>query len=180
MLLNTKSLEGFRVETPRLFLMPITPQYAEEIFRAFDDQVTKYMFPSTPEKIEDTLDFISGSIEKLAKGEEVVAVILDKETLEFLGNVGIHHLDTDTPELGIWVKTSVHGNYYGREAVTGMKEWADRNVLYKYLIYPVAEENIPSRKIPESLGGVLVSRGEKANMAGSLHLSVTYHIYPPK
>lgn len=177
---NPKSLEGFRVETPRLFLMPISPAYAKEIFNVFDDRVTKYMYPSTPEKIEDTLAFIHGSIEKLAKGEEFVAVILDKDTLEFLGNVGIHHLDTSTPELGIWIKTSVHGNGYGREAVTAMKEWADENVSYEYLIYPVAEANIPSRKIPESLGGVLVSSEEKANQAGLIHKSVTYHIYPPK
>ena len=63
MLLNPRSLEGFRVETDRLFLMPIDLTYAEEIFNVFDDTVTKYMYPSTPEKIEDTINFIKGAME---------------------------------------------------------------------------------------------------------------------
>ncbi len=180
MLLNPRRLEGFRVETNRLFLMPIDLTYAEEIFNVFDDTVTKYMWPSAPKKIEDTRAFIKESIIKQWQGTDIVAVILHKDTVEFLGCVGLHHLDTNTPELGIWTKTSIQGNRYGREAVKGMKEWADRNVSYEYLIYPVAEANIPSRKIPESLGGVLVSSGEKANQAGLIHRSVTYHIYPPK
>ena len=180
MLLNPRSLEGFRVETDRLFLMPIDLTYAEEIFNVFDDTVTKYMYPSTPEKIEVTINFIKGAMEHFSTKKDVVAVILHKDTMEFLGCVGLHDMDTNTPELGIWTKTSIHGNRYGREAVKGMKEWADRNVSYEYLIYPVAEENIPSRKIPESLGGVLVSSGEKANQASLIHRSVTYHIYPTK
>lgn len=174
------NLQDFRVESARLFLMPISLDYAEEIFKVFNDEVTTYMYPSTPTKVDDTRDFIRGSIEKLSQGREVVAVILNKDTLEYLGNVGIHHIDTSTPELGIWVKVSAHGHGYGREAVTALKEWADKNLDYTYLIYPVAEANIPSRKIPESLGGVLVSSGPKANQAGKIHQSVTYHIYPPK
>ncbi|MCF7843356.1 GNAT family N-acetyltransferase [Candidatus Gracilibacteria bacterium] len=161
-------------------MMPISLDYAEEIFGVFDDKVTKYMFPSTPKEVEDTRIFIRSTMDKLSKGEELVVVILDKDTMEFLGNTGLHRINTSTPELGIWIKTAAHGHGYGREAVTAMKEWADRNVKYEHLVYPVAEENIPSRKIPESLGGILVSNEPKSNQAGVIYQAVTYHIYPPK
>lgn len=170
------NLANFRIETERLLLVPVSLEHAEEIFKVFDDGVTKYMYPSTPQRIEETESFIKDSMQDLSKGEEIVAAVLLKDTGEYLGNVGIHRINTDTPELGVWVKTAAHGHRYGREAVTAMKEWADRNLVYRYLLYPVAEANIASRKIPESLGGVLVASEKKANQAGIIHQSVVYHI----
>lgn len=78
-----------------------------------------------------------------------------KETAEFLGIAGLHNLNNDMPELGIWTKISSHGNHYGREAIGGLIEYA-KEQGYTKLIYPVDKKNIASKKIPLFYGGELI------------------------
>ena len=138
------------------------------------------MYPKPSSAIEETSNFIKISREKMSKGEELQVVILNKSTGEFLGHGGISKLSTDTPELGIWIKRGAHGNKYGREAVWGLKEWAEKNLKYKYLMYPADKRNVASRKIAESLGGVIKAEYKKKNMSGNLLDEVEYRIYPAK
>lgn len=57
-----------------------------------------------------------------------------------------------------------------------IKAWADKNLDYDYLIYPVCKDNIPSRKIAESLGGTVISSGIKVFPSGKRLEEVVYHI----
>lgn len=97
------------IETERLLLVPTTHEYTEAIFNEFTDEVTKYMFPSTPKEIEETKARVDSVIKKRAIGKELQMTILDKQTKEFLGNVGLHRIQERIPELGIRIKTSAHG-----------------------------------------------------------------------
>lgn len=173
-----KILKNLLIESERLKLIPTSEGYANDIFREFTDEITQFMYPRTSETIDDTLDFITLSKQKMEKGEELQVVILNKITGEFLGHGGITRINTDTPELGIWIKKSAHGNKYGREAVILLKDWAEKNLKYKYLMYPVDKRNISSRKIAESLGGVIEAEYKKNNMAGNILDEVEYRIYP--
>ncbi|MBI2033193.1 MAG: GNAT family N-acetyltransferase [Candidatus Levybacteria bacterium] len=150
--------------TQRLKLVQLSPNHAVDIFNEFTQEVTIYMFPKTPHKLEETQEYIKESLEKMSAGEEIQFVILLKDTGEFLGGGGIHDIKTTKPELGIWVKKSAHGNKYGLEAVRGMKEWAENNLEYQYLVYPVDKRNIASRKIAEALGGVVEAEYKKPNL----------------
>jgi RimJ/RimL family protein N-acetyltransferase len=69
---------------------------------------------------------------------------------------GLHRVRTESPELGIWIREDRHRNGFGREAVTLVADWATRTIGCASFTYPVAEENRPSRRIAESLGGVIV------------------------
>jgi [ribosomal protein S5]-alanine N-acetyltransferase len=166
------------IETDRLRLVPTSPLYAEDIFREFTPEITTYMYPKSAKKIGETLEFINSSMQKMEKGEELQVAILDKQTGEFLGHAGLKNIHTDTPEPGVWIKKSAHGHRFGREAVAGLKDWADRNIKYRYLIYPVDKDNISSRKIPESLGGVIEAEYKKKNASGRILDMVEYRIYP--
>lgn len=165
------------IETKRLILKPVSLKYKNMIFSEFTDDTTKFMYPSAPKDVIDTEKFIKKSMEDIKKGTDFVASIFDKKTNYFLGGAGIHHIDTKTPELGIWIKRSAYGNKYGQEAVAGLKKWADNNLEYEYLLYPVAKENIASRKIPESMGGKVVREfiGKKEN--GEDMEELEYRIY---
>ncbi len=114
------------------------------------------------------------------EGTEILASILHKDTREFLGVAGLHHIDTKYPELGIWIKKSGHGQKYGREAMHALKDWADRHLDYEYIIYPVDRDNVASRKIPESLGGIVHGEYQKTTPSGSVLNTVEYHIFPTK
>ena len=172
-----ENLFNVEIETERLILKPVSLEYKDMIFSEFTDDTTKFMFPSTPKKIEETEKFIKESVDEMEKGINFLISIFDKKTNEFLGGGGIHYLDTENPELGIWIKKSAHGNKYGREAVAGLKEWADKNLEYEYLLYPVVKENIASRKIPESLGGKVTREFIKKKQSGEDMELVEYRIY---
>ncbi|MCR4329929.1 MAG: GNAT family N-acetyltransferase [Candidatus Roizmanbacteria bacterium] len=168
------------IESERLKLIPTTEKYAQEIFKEFSNDLTVFMYPKPAKKIDETLSYISLSRQTMEKGEQLQVVILNKLTNEFIGHGGISGLNTDTPELGIWIKKSAHGNKFGREAVKALKEWTDKNKLYTYIMYPVDKRNIPSRKIAESLGGVIEDEYKKENMSGNILDEVEYRIYPKK
>ncbi len=135
------------------------------------------MFPKPPDVIDETLEFIRSARSKMQVGEDLPVVVLSRSTGEFLGCAGIHHLDTETPELGIWIKASAHGNKYGLEAVTALTGWARANLLFDYLMYPVDRRNVASRKIPESLGGLVEAEYEKTNASGAVLDTLEYRIY---
>jgi RimJ/RimL family protein N-acetyltransferase len=168
------------IETKNLLLKGITLEYKDDIFREFTPEITTLMFPKAPAKIEETIEFIEESIKENQEGSNFQVIILNKENQEFLGCAGVHNIDSKTPEFGIWLKKSAQGFGFGKETIIALKEWADKNLAYEYLLYPAAKENHPSRKIPEFLGGTIVREYEEINMSGNkLHL-VEYRIYPPK
>lgn len=165
------------IETERLFLAPIDQKYRQDIFLAFTDRVSRYTWPQPTGNIADTDVFISGSSESVGRGEELQFAIVSKESGEFIGCTGLHHLWT-RPEPGLWLKESAWNNGFGFEIVAALKLWADEHIKYEYLYYPVHKDNIPSRSIPEKLGGVLED-GEfiSKNSRGEDHFMVAYRIY---
>jgi [ribosomal protein S5]-alanine N-acetyltransferase len=175
--MNTSNIT---IETLNLTLKGITLDYAKDIFKEFTEDITTHMYPKPAEKIDETIEFIKDSIKQNKAGNNFQIVILDKESKEFFGCAGVHHINKKTPELGIWVKKSEHGNSYGKEVINALKEWADKNLDYKYLLYPVAEENYASRRIPEAMGGEIAREYDEVNMSGKkLHI-LEYQIHPHK
>lgn len=164
------------IKTDRLLLVPISIQYSQDIYREFTPEVTRYMYPRTPEKIEETIEYIQDRTERMKRGEEIVVTILDKYTKEVLGGSGLHHLKTRELEFGIWIKKGAHGNKYGQEAIGGLKNWAEKNFDFDYFIYPADRNNIPSRKIAESLGGKIHKEYQHKSLSGRMLDIVEYRI----
>lgn len=178
--IKKNNLLNERIESERLLLVPISMKFCKDIFDEFTEEISIYMFPAPAKNISETEEFITNSINELGNNESLQMVILNKESGEFLGCGGLHHVDRKTPELGIWLKKSAHGSAYGREAMTALKKWADKNLAYDYLLYPVADANIASRKIPESLGGKIVKEYDDKGLGGNEYHTMEYRIYPEK
>jgi len=64
---------------------------------------------------------------------------------------GLHDIGIPEPTVGIWIKESAHRLGYGRESIAAIMKWASAEVGARALIYPVVEQNIPSRRLAESL-----------------------------
>lgn len=162
--------------TNRLLLQPISLKYKKDIFKEFTEEITTYMHPRPPQTISETESFISESLLNIQNGDELIVGILKKDSQEFLGCSGIHKINSKYPEIGIWLKKSAHGSGYGIEAITALKDWAQSNLDYKYLLYLVDRANIPSRKIPERLGGQIFREYEQTNLSGKVLHLVEYRI----
>lgn len=154
------------IKTNRLSLEPVTFDFVDVCFLNFTEEIALYMGPQPTGKIDDTKKFILNSIKTMEQNTNIQLVIIERRSREFLGMVGLHHVDRTNPELGIWVKKEAHGCAYGLEAVTGVVEWARENLVYDYMKYPVDRNNYASRRIAERNGGVIEKEYIDKNVLG--------------
>ena len=84
---------------------------------------------------------------------------------------GLENCDTESPELGLWMKESAHGQGFGREVVAAVAEWAHKTLGKKSFIYPVAVQNTASRHIAEGFCGEIIE-----NRTNPKYESVVYKI----
>jgi [ribosomal protein S5]-alanine N-acetyltransferase len=164
------------ISTSRLLLKPISMAYKEDIFREFTAEITTYLRSCPHESIYETKSLISEALADILIGNDAILVILKKDNQEFLGCTGIHELNSRQPELGIWLKKSAHGNGYGLEAIIGVKKWIEENLDYEYIVYPVDKANMPSRRIPERLGGKVFREWDETNLSGKILHLIEYRI----
>jgi RimJ/RimL family protein N-acetyltransferase len=80
---------------------------------------------------------------------------------ECLGMASLEDADSVSPELGLWLKESAHGQGFGREVVASLVEWGHASLGKQTFTYPVAVQNIASRRIAESLHGEII--GDRTN-----------------
>ncbi len=165
------------INTDRLKLLPINHKFEEDIFNNFTPQVTTYMTPTPAKNIQETRDIISKFLKDWANQTDYVFAITLKDTDEFIGLTGIHALKSNRPTLGIWTKTSSHGNHYGREAIGGIINLAKTLNLPK-VFYPVDKRNIASEKIAIFYNGhkLLSDFKESITSDNRLLLLETYEI----
>ena len=166
-----------KIESKRLSLIPVNLKYVDEIVTHFQPEITNYMWPRTPKTQEEVEKHIKSQIEKMKNKSELMMVILLKKNQEFLGIVSLHQVNTQYPELGVWLKQLAHGNQYGREAVQALIKWAEENLIYKYLKYPVDKRNKPSCKLAESLGGKVEDEYVKKSESGFILDEVEYRFH---
>lgn len=175
-------LEGkhflFKIEiiSNRVLLKSISLAYKKPIFETFTEDITTYMYPRPAKNIRETRSFIQSCLEGMKNQHELILVILKKDDQEFLGCAGIHRINSQHPEFGIWLKKAAHGNGYGFETVVAMKNWCEENLDCEYFIYPVDEENYPSRRIPQKLGGEVTRTYQRRNLSGRILNIVEYKI----
>lgn len=168
------------LETKNLVLKPIEVSDAEAIFHFFTANVTQYMYPAPAKTIDDTLAFINHSIELRNQDKEIVFVARLKYDDTFVGCMGLHQKDTQTPELGIWIQEGLFGKNLGLEGMRAVIDYARKNIPHTYLVYPVDRRNVASRNIPESFGGIYKKAYPVKGMAGNELDIIEYWIYPKK
>ncbi|MDY0074835.1 MAG: GNAT family N-acetyltransferase [Acholeplasmataceae bacterium] len=166
------------LETKNMILTPIQVSDAEAIFHFFTHQITKYMYPKPANTIDDTLAFINHSIALRNENKELVFVARLKYDDTFVGCFGLHQLDTQSPELGVWIQEDLHHKHLGLEGVSRLIEYARDNIPHDYLIYPVDRRNYASRNIPESYGGILKKTYQKIGRGQNELDIIEYWIYP--
>ncbi|AZA92276.1 Uncharacterised protein [Chryseobacterium nakagawai] len=148
------------IKTERITLQPVKDSYIDDILEHFTEEVTKYM-PFNPQgNREDIINFVNESKRTLSQNTDLVMVALDSNGI-FIGCCGIHNITEESIELGLWLKKSSQGKGLGTEIITKLVEFLENNFTFTYILYPVDEENIASKKIPEKLGFIPVKKYKK-------------------
>jgi RimJ/RimL family protein N-acetyltransferase len=157
------------IQSPRLQLSQFQISDAEEVFACITPAITRFMRWEPPSWSE----YMARCEERLRAPEPNTFsfVIRRRDGNECLGMTAVETCDTESPELGLWMKESAHGQGFGREVVTAVAEWAHETLGKESFIYPVAERNIASRRIAERLHGEII-----ASRTSSKYDSVVYKI----
>lgn len=156
------------INTERVRLQAISRRFTEEIYQNFTPKITEYMMPAPPAERADTAAFVESALLGLDRRDDLHLVICLHDGGEFLGVCGLYARgQPNEPELGTWLKTAAHGYGYGLEAITALKKWADSQLEYQRLLFPVDRRNTPSRRIPEELGGKIIAEKKITTMSGT-------------
>ena len=171
-----KDLRAIAIESKRLSLRSFTGADAAESFAAATVVVTRFMgwdpSPSPAAFAEIWREWLP----QMAAGTDVAFTVRQRLTGEFLGVAALHRIGNPEPELGIWIKEHAQGIGYGREAVAAAIAWAARALAVTSFEYPVAVENRRSRRVAESLGGVLAGTRMLRKPSGVVLDEVVYRI----
>jgi RimJ/RimL family protein N-acetyltransferase len=172
-------LVDVEIVTDRLVLRPIDLVDLEPIAREFSEEITRYMYPSAAKSRMDVAPFIADSMEGLSDNTNLqLVVVLKDDPGIFVGCAGLHKPHTSTPEIGIWIAKDFQRQGLGPEAIEGLCAWAAEEIECDYLRYPVDRANVPSRRIPESLGGEIEDEYDRITPDGRTLNIVEYRIYP--
>ena len=160
------------LQTKRLILNCFKSADAEEAYASITPSLTRFMAWDAPESEQEFATVWKNWLENMTDHKEYVFVIRHIETQEFIGLCGLHRLDDEIPEVGIWIRETAHGHHYGHEVVHCVVAYAFNTLGLQVLSYPVAEENWASRKIAERLGGKILRYIDKLK-----YRAVMYEIF---
>jgi RimJ/RimL family protein N-acetyltransferase len=160
------------IRSARLQLCSFKMADAAEVFECITPATARFMRWDPPKSLDE---YKSNREARLKADDSSVLsfVIRRSDTMECLGIAGLDEADQPIPELGIWLKEAAHGHGYGTEAVRAVAEWATKTLAKESFLYPVAIENVASRRIAEKLNGEIVGTRRNPKYA-----SVVYEIYP--
>jgi RimJ/RimL family protein N-acetyltransferase len=169
-------LTGIELLASRLALRAFTPADAPEIFAAVSPTITRFMAWDPSPSLAAFAEVWRQWLPRMTAGTDLSLVIRLTSTDEFLGVAGIHRIGSVEPEVGIWLKETAHGLGYGREAIGAIVKWAPAHIGAAALIYPVAKQNLPSRRLAESLHGSIVGERNLRKSSGVVLEEVVYRI----
>jgi RimJ/RimL family protein N-acetyltransferase len=167
------------LSSQRLFLKPFTCDDADEAFEAATPTLTRFMGWEPAPSREAFAAIWQSWFAKMYGGTDAYFVVRMKPALEFLGMAGLHNATAAEPETGIWIRESHHGYGYGREAIAAVIAFAGRDLGKRAVLYPVVEQNGPSRRLAESLGGSIVGTRVLRKAGGVEYSEVVYRIPAP-
>jgi RimJ/RimL family protein N-acetyltransferase len=160
----------------RLALHAFTPADAPEIFAAVSPAITRFMSWDPSPSLAAFAEVWRQWLARTTAGTDLSLVIRLRATGEFLGVAGVHRIGSAEPEVGIWLKETAHGLGYGREAIGAIVTWAPAHIGAAALIYPVAKQNRPSRRLAESLHATIVGERKLRKSSGVVLDEVVYRI----
>ncbi|WP_161569630.1 GNAT family N-acetyltransferase [Veronia nyctiphanis] len=161
----------------RIVLFPVHDRYAETIFTEFNASITRYMIPKPADDISEIREFIDVAKTAMTLRTSVFCAVCCKQSHEFLGICAFEgQKSASTPELGLWIKKSAHGNRYGLEAMETLFNWAIDNIDFDFAVYPVDKANAPSSAIAEHLGGEIAYEKLAKSQSGFTLNEVVYHV----
>ncbi|MGA7864709.1 MAG: GNAT family N-acetyltransferase [Stellaceae bacterium] len=141
-------------------LRAFTAADAAESFEEASATIARFMSWNPPASEREFETIWQGHLSHMKLGTELHLVIRLNGTDEFVGRAGLHPAD-------------------GREAVVAVTKWAGEKFRPSGFLYPVVDENIPSRRLAEALGGKIIGTRQRRKPGDKERKLLLYHIPVP-
>jgi RimJ/RimL family protein N-acetyltransferase len=149
------------ITSARLTIRAFTAADAAESFAEANAGVAKFMSWNPPASETEFRTIWERGISDMRAGKRLHLVIRLTSTNEFMGTTGLDPADATLLETGIWIKESAQGRGYGREAVAAVIKWAGERFRPSGFLYPVVDENTPSRRLAKALRGEIIGTRQR-------------------
>ncbi|TCZ79290.1 N-acetyltransferase [Paenibacillus albiflavus] len=131
---------------------------AYEAIQASIDDLKPWMPFANKEQTEETIESNARTAKaNFIKREDLRFHIFLKDTLQFIGISGFHHINWNVPkfEIGYWIDSRYSGKGYIGEAVQGITQFAFTELKARRVEIRCDALNHKSRAIPEKMGYTL-------------------------
>lgn len=149
-------LSSVSLSSQQLLLKSFTGDDAREAFEEATPTIARFMAWEPAPSFEAFASIWQSWIPAMRAGSDVHFAVRHKPSLEFFGAAGLHNIDAEEPEAGIWIEESRQGYGYGCEAVATIVAFAGDALRKRAVLYPVVGQNGPSRRLAERLGGEII------------------------
>ena len=148
--------EDLKINTDRLFLRPINLDNIEAIFNYRSDAVTNKYQNWIPETHHDVNIFINDRVSAIIDLFDTwyQFVIIKKDDLKLIGDIGIHFLDLNEKqvEIGITLDKNFQGMGYATEALKQIIKYLFTDLNKHRIMVSLDPRNIKSISLFERLG----------------------------
>ena len=100
---------NIEILSTRTVVRPFTPEDAVEVFSCISPEITQFMAWEPPASEADFAEVWQTWLPAIENRSDLHLVARDKGDGRCLGIIGLHALQSGTPELGIWLRYDVHG-----------------------------------------------------------------------
>ena len=148
--------DDLKINTDRLFLRPINLDNVEAIFKYRSDAVSNKYQGWIPETTNDVKDFINDRVSAIIDLFDTwyQFVIIKKDDLKLIGDIGVHFLDKNDKqvEIGITLDKNFQGKGYATEALIQIINYLFTDLNKHRISTSIDPRNLKSIALVERLG----------------------------
>jgi RimJ/RimL family protein N-acetyltransferase len=146
-----------------------------------DPEIPRWTRVPKPYTREHAVEFLERSARTWKQGTDAPFVIVDSDTGELLGAVGIHRLggEDNGPEVGYWLKREARGRGIATRALRLVTDWARRTSGARILLQADVR-NVASRRVAEKAGFRYVGEGMAPPGCGDCQTMAVYELTPSR
>jgi RimJ/RimL family protein N-acetyltransferase len=171
-----------RLDDGIVALRPPVPGDIDAITAACQDpEIPRWTRVPKPYTRDHAIEFVERSARTWKHGTDAPFVIVDVETRELLGAIGIHRLtgEDDGPEVGYWLEREARGRGVATRALRLVTDWACQDLGVRLLLQADVR-NLASRRVAEKTGFRFVGEGTAPPGYGECEAMAVYELQPVK
>jgi RimJ/RimL family protein N-acetyltransferase len=146
-----------------------------------DPEIPRWTRVPAPYTRKHAAEFVDRSARTWKQGTDAPFVIVDAETRELLGAIGVHRFggENDGPEVGYWLRREARGRGIATRALRLVTDWAGKE-LGARLLLQADVRNLASRRVAEKAGFRFVGEGKPPPGCGDCEKMAVYELQPVK